>query len=409
MKFSPTALGMVIRERREAKVPKTTQHELGKAAGYKAGASVSISRIESGLMSPGPERFNGIAKGLDISASELEKEAAKRTQELGEERDGSCTDTDSGAGGESIRDRAKRIQQEIERRTTLITQAGDAFNAAHDRARDDFFLKFVEVAARITGATQPDSAALGDNVAADTPSDGATRIRLTTHGIAHALAAGAGGTAAGAAVGGAAAYGAFIGAVSLGTASTGSAIVGLSGVAATNAALALLGGGALAAGGAGVAGGAAVLASIVAAPAVLLGIGGLVWMMKRNRKQQRELTAKLDEAEAQLAASRRGFEAIAEDILPRATHTLNYIAVHAGHALNRWAGRIGPRPLDWKSMSPAETQAYQEFISIAASQLAVVTVNFESIMVSRDQDREILIGFAEDILNQAQSTVKALV
>jgi hypothetical protein len=30
-------------------------------------------------------------------------------------------------------------------------------------------------------------------------------------------------------------------------------------------------------------------------------------------------------------------------------------------------------------------------------------------MVSRDQDREILIGFAEDILEQAESTVKALV
>ena len=408
MKFSPVALGLVIRERREANLPRTTQHQLGKAAGYQTGAGVSISRIESGLMSPGPERFKGIAKALGMSASQLEREAAKRTEELGEEHGGSRLDADFGTGGESLKDRVKRIQQEFERRATLITEVSGAFNGAHDRARDHFFLNFVEVAAGITGAPQPDPAALGDD-AADTPSEGAARIRLTSRGIAHALAAGAGGTAAGAAVGGAAAYGAFIGAVSLGTASTGSAIAGLSGVAATNAALALLGGGTLAAGGAGVAGGAAVLAGIVAAPAVVLGIGGLVWMMQRNRKQQRELAAKLDEAEAQLAASRRGFEALAEDILPRATQTLDYIAVHAGHALKRWADRTGPRPMEWSSMSPTETQTYQEFIDIAGSQLAVVTINFESIMVSRDQDREILIGFAEDIINQAGSTVKALV
>ena len=75
--------------------------------------------------------------------------------------------------------------------------------------------------------------------------------------------------------------------------------------AATNAALAMLGGGALAAGGAGVAGGTAVLAGIVAAPALLLAVGGLLWMVKRNRKQQEEIKAKLDAAEAEIADSQR--------------------------------------------------------------------------------------------------------
>lgn len=409
MNVAPAALGMVIRERREAKVPRMTQEQLGKDAGYGHGAGVSISRIESGMMYPGPDRLKGIATALGISLRQLEKEAAKRTEELAAKHGGSGGAADPGRDGESLKDRAKRIQQEIERRTTLITEASAAFNAAHDRARDNFFLQFVAVAGGIHGAPQPDQSAFEANDRAGAASDGATRIRLTSYGIAHALAAGAGGAAAGAAVGGTAAYGVFIGAVSLGTASTGAPIAGLAGVAATNAALALLGGGTLAAGGAGVAGGAAVLADIVAAPAVLLGIGGLVWMMKRNRKQQSELAAKLDEAEAQLAATRRGFEALAENILPRAEQILDYIAVHAGHALKRWADRIGPRPLDWTTLSPAETQTYQEFIDIAASQLAAVTINFESIMVSRDQDREKLIGLAEDILDQADSTVRGLV
>lgn len=409
MEYSPQALGMVIRERRESKVPKVTQAELGAAANYRSGASVSISRIESGQMRPGPDRLNDIARALGLSLAQLEREAAKRTKELGGKRGTSPGDAAAGASGENLKDRAKRIQLEIERRTNLITEAGDAFNTAHDRARDEFFMKFVRIAGDITGADKPDPSAFDENDGADAQSDAATRIRLTSYGITHALAAGAGGAVAGAAVGGAAAYGAFVGAVSLGTASTGTAIAGLSGVAATNAALALLGGGTLAAGGAGVAGGMALLAGIVAAPALLLGVGGLVWMMKRNRKQQQEFAAKLDEAEAQLADTQRGFEALVKEILPRATQILDYIAVHAGHALKRWEDRLGTPPLEWTSMPTDERQSYREFIDIAASQLAVVTINFESLMVSRGQDREILIGSANDILDQAQSTVKRFV
>src|SRR5262249_20304172 len=144
--FSSEALGLVIREHREAKVPKMTQDDLGTEAGYKAGAGVSISRIESGLTRPGSERFEGIALALGLSTSRLEAEAAKRTLELATERGEPLGDTGPVAGGERIKDRIKRIQQEIERRTGLITELGDAFNAAHDHARDDFFMKFVEIA-----------------------------------------------------------------------------------------------------------------------------------------------------------------------------------------------------------------------------------------------------------------------
>jgi hypothetical protein len=65
-----------------------------------------------------------------------------------------------------------------------------------------------------------------------------------------------------------AAYG---GAMTFGAASTGTAIGSLSGVAATNATLAWLGGGSLATGGMGIAGGMAVLGGLVAGPALLVG------------------------------------------------------------------------------------------------------------------------------------------
>ncbi len=410
MDYSLEALGQVIREHREARIPRWTQHDLGKAAGYKSGAAVSISRIESGLMRPGPERLAGIAHALEMRVDLLEEEAVSRTLALSRDRGASQTRRTS-AGGERIRDRAVRIQREVERRRALITELGDAFNAAHDRARDEFLMNFVEVAAGIKDAPeppQPEPIDNKDDEATDAYAEVSYRIRLTSHGVARALAGGAGGAFAGGAVGGVAAYGAFIAAVSLGTASTGAAIAGLSGVAATNAALALLGGGTLAAGGAGIAGGATVLAGIVAAPAVLLAVGGLVWMVKRNRKQQQELTAKLDEADAEIAATRPGVEALA-DLLPRATATLDYIALHAGHALKRWRIRLGALPLEWSSMSPEDQQQYDEFIEICANQLSLVTINFTDVMVSRGEQRDALIKFADEVVKQAQFRVESLV
>ncbi|WP_386697641.1 hypothetical protein [Lonepinella sp. MS14436] len=74
------------------------------------------------------------------------------------------------------------------------------------------------------------------------------------------------GLASGAIAGGVAGYAVYGGTMALATASTGTAISTLSGVAATNAALASIGGGSLAAGGLGVAGGTALLGGLVAAP-----------------------------------------------------------------------------------------------------------------------------------------------
>lgn len=401
--YSLDALGAVIRERRES--CNMTQGELGSAADYKAGAAVSVSRIESGLMRPGPERLDGIARALGTTTRVLEREAAKRTA-------GSIKVRGRGKGSAadgrvlSIKERVKRIQAEIDRRTTLITELADAFNDAHDRARDEFFMKFVELAVGITGAPQPDPVALEGDGTADPQTEATNRIRWTSYGVASVLAGGAGGAVAGAAVGTAAAYGTFVAAASFGTASTGAAIAGLSGAAATNAALAMLGGGALAAGGAGVAGGTAVLAGIVAAPALLLAVGGLLWMVKRNRKQQDEIKIKLDAAELEIAESQRSFDAVVE-ILPRSTTFLNYVAVHAGHALKRWEGQLGPRPMEWDSLSVPDRERYQEFVEISANQLAVATIDVTKLMGSRGDEREELIKVADEVLKQAKAAVES--
>lgn len=103
----------------------------------------------------------------------------------------------------------------------------------------------------------------------------------------------------------------------LATASTGTAIASLSGVAATNATLAWLGGGSLAAGGLGIAGGTAVLGGIVAGPA--LAITGLVMASKAEQAltDAYEYKAEVDKAVAEMKAMRlvlQGFQANAAEV-----------------------------------------------------------------------------------------------
>lgn len=78
------------------------------------------------------------------------------------------------------------------------------------------------------------------------------------------------GAGGGALSGALAAFGAYNGTMAFAAASTGTAISSLSGVAATNATLAWLGGGTLASGGMGVAGGTLALGALAAGPALLI-------------------------------------------------------------------------------------------------------------------------------------------
>lgn len=85
------------------------------------------------------------------------------------------------------------------------------------------------------------------------------------------LKGGMAGVGAGALIG----WGVYNGVSLLGTAGTGTAITTLSGVAASNATLAWLGGGTVAAGGLGAAGGSAILGGLVAGPALMV-LGGVM-------------------------------------------------------------------------------------------------------------------------------------
>lgn len=402
--FSPEALGQVVRDLRDRQG--TTQERLGKAAGYGKGAGVSISRLESGLVLPSAERFAGIARALGLTPEELETRASTRTAHDVAAASASARGTaGDGVGSahapKALKDRERRIEQEIAERTRVVTELSESFNLQHDRARDAFFLRFVEIAARVSGVRSPAPAPLQ---AADDPDAVASyRLRSNANSVMGFLAAGgagAGGETGGSAAGSEEVYEKLVAVVfSGGPVSTGRANPAASGAAATDATLAMRGGGTLVAGGAGV----ALLFGLVGGAAL-----ALVWMAKRTRKRQQERAAQLAAAEAELAATKPGVEAL-QDLLPRASASLDYIATHAGHALNRWADQLGPGSTTWEALGPPGQQHFEDFVEIAAAQVAIVTINVQGLLTTRGRDQAELIELADKVLIRAQDAVEARV
>jgi transcriptional regulator with XRE-family HTH domain len=412
--YSNISLGQVVRELREGKG--ITQVDLGRGARYGTGEDVSISRLENGLLRPSAEKLAGIAETLGLTVEELEarvreRDAANSTTEsrdevAAEQAKSKSVEAKAPPSQKELAARQARIQKEVHERSKLIQDLGDAFNLHYERAFDVFFKRFDDIARRVEGAPPPDPLQLDDDPEA-TASDTADRwVQSNVNGVVRTLASGATGAAAGAVMGSATAYGTFLAAASFGTASTGAAISGLSGAAATNAALALLGGGTLVTGGAGVAGGAAVLAGIAFAPVAVFAVGGLAIAQRRNRRQRQELADQLDEAEAELAATAPGVEAL-QDLLPRATATFDYIATHAGHAVARWEDQLDAGPLTWDSLGPDGQQRYQAFADVAGAQVAIATLSFERLLLARDEDdRNALAQLADQVLRTAHDTVQ---
>lgn len=193
---------------------------------------------------------------------------------------------------------------------------------------------------------------------------------------AQASAVGAGtGFAAGAAVASMAPTAAMWAATTFGVASTGTAISTLSGAAATNAALAWLGGGALAAGGGGTAAGSALLALAgpigwtVAGATLLVSIVLFTRKKFENREAKQEALAGVK----QNTAFVRGIDAQIEDLLQRTTSLRE-------HLLNRYRDALTFVDADFLVLPPPEQ-----------SRLATLVNNAKAaaVLLSRTVDQQV--------------------
>ncbi|MGW2100511.1 helix-turn-helix domain-containing protein [Streptomyces olivaceoviridis] len=407
--FSAEAMGLVIREHRQAQQPPMTQEELAKRADYGKGGAVSISRIERGLISPGEHRLAAIALALRLTPAQLMQEAEDRTRSLADRR---------GQRPVKLRDqvaetkrRHAEITEKVAQRSKITQELGEAFNQVHDTARDEFFLRFVELAESISGAPEPERPS-EEEIESTGETPAAIRVEAMSVGIANAIRDAAGGAAAGAvgaAAGGAAAYGAFTAAALFGTASTGAAISTLSGVAATNATLALLGGGTLAAGGAGMAGGILLLTGMVAAPAAALAAAGFyVLRQRRTKKEEERLRTEVEVAEAALDQSQQGFDTMT-DVLHRATAIMEYVSVHGTHALEKWRVGLPPEPRDWTSLGHEGQERYKEFLTVAGCLVAVSSINVSALLTAEPDALHEMDKAIDETLRYADKTIKSIV
>lgn len=385
MEFGPEDLGRVIRERRERRTPTLRQRALGELAGYGPGksAAVSISRIENGHVSPSAERLAGIAAVLDTTPAALEAEAHELAARRGDE-----------PAELSVRKRVQRLEDEITVRTGRVVELGERFNHAGSLATEQFLDPFLEVAGQIVGAAP---AAYPKGLSRDE----ASRPELVAeYRLAHSRSAVAG------AIGGshdAEAAAAF------GTESTGAAISGLSGASASNATFAALGGGAISAGGTGLARGIAVLTGILAAPSLILGGLGVAWMIRRQRRKEREQLEVLGSAETELSSAKPNFDSLVA-AMERAAVILEHIGVHGGRARELWAKRLpADRPLAWDSMTDAQRAAFDDLLAVAACQIAVADMNFEAFLKFGGAELQRLVSVTDELLRQSWEIVDSRV
>ncbi|MFJ7529355.1 helix-turn-helix domain-containing protein [Streptomyces griseus] len=404
--FSAEAMGLVIREHRQAQSPSMTQEELAEQADYGKGGAVSISRIERGLVSPGEHRLAAIALALRLTPAQLKQEAEDRTRSLARQR---------GQRPVKLREqvaetkrRHAEINEKAAQRSKITQELGEAFNRVHDVVRDEFFMRFVELAETISGAPEPERPG-EEEIESTGEIPTAIRVEAMSVGIANAIRGVAAGGAAGVAAGGAAAYGAFTAAALFGTASTGTAISTLAGVAATNATLALLGGGTLAAGGAGMAGGILLLTGMVAAPAAALAAAGFyVVRQRRNKKEEERLRTEVGVAEAALDQSQKGFDTMV-DVLPRTTAIMEYVSVHGTHALEKWRVSLPPEPRDWESLGYEGQERYKEFLNVAGCFLAVSIINVPALLTAKPDDLREMDKAIDETLRYADKIIKSIV
>jgi transcriptional regulator with XRE-family HTH domain len=354
---SSEALGAAIRRRREALRPVVSQRALGEAAGYGGGANgaaVALSRIEAGRMRPSKQRLGTIAAALGVSVEDLVAEAERDERRF----KGRGNAHGTALGGRSLKQRTRAVQVTVAHRTTLAVQLAETFTAAQDAARQEFRDPFRDDAALIRGAPAVPSPEALDGPAIADPAVPAQ------YRLAFASSAGPG---------------------AVGSPRSRRTVRGV-----------------------GVAGGAVLVAGLVAGPAAVLAVGGLVWMTRRSKQKDRELGARLDAAEAELAATQRGFDTLV-DAMRRGSSILEYVSLHAAHAERRWRAQLPDGPLSWAALSEDHRRAFGEFLTVVGCVDLVSGLDLGALLMARGEDLDLLVETTEQDLLHAQATIEALV
>jgi hypothetical protein len=206
------------------------------------------------------------------------------------------------------------------------------------------------------------------------------------------------GLGAGLGGGAALAFGAYNGTMMLAAASTGTAISTLSGVAATNATLAWLGGGSLAAGGYGMAGGMMVLGGIVAGPALAI-FGHIVG--NKGEEALNNARSHLEQAETIRADGQKVATTLhaIEQVTSLANSTFSAITTQLRRSVNDLEKAIKNEGEDFGKLSPESRETV--FRTVKFAQLIKAMVDTPIL----DEDGKLVLSTEKRVQDIASAAV----
>lgn len=296
-----------------------------------------------------------------------------------------------------VQERAERILNSAKNRmektrkstTTSIEELGKTKLKAYGEEIKDF----VEIFSKIKNVEVQESEGINELKKINLTKETLNEMRETSIGATDILGSGIAGVGAGVLLG----WGTYGGVMALGTASTGAAIGGLSGVAATNATLAWLGGGALAAGGGGMALGTAVLGGIIAGPALLVagGIFGAKAKEKLNNaysnlSEAKKIDSEIKSAESELIVIKNNANQLNELI-----NKLTKLLGQANFALNI----VVNNEHDWKNLNKVEKDTVIVAMKAAQTLKSVIDIP----LLTKDG---VLTKDIKDILSREDSVLR---
>ena len=377
-----TALGGAIRRHREK--AGLTQQELGTRAGYKAGAGVSISRIESGGAMPGPSKLGAIARALGTTAETLELEA-------GIQRGGAAPNA---GRRQNLKARREQVEVQFIQRSEMLTRLEDDYYGAAQEATAQVVGPLVAICKELEGMPAGlESADIDDAKRIGLLSQGLTGIdesgpgnflrMLGVQGVTGV--AGAGGPLSDLG-GGFLAKKVLDFTAAHGTSSTGVPINTLNGAARTSAALSRLGLGSKAVGKFGMQGGRLALGAVAALPAVIA-VGGVFALAKRSDRQ--ELERKLPAAENFLSLSEERFQAVITHMTESA-EILKTAITHGSWALEVWLESLvsptGERFRSWDELDDSQQARFTQLAHVATCIGALLALRPEELLTARSAD-----------------------
>lgn len=394
-----STFGEYVRERRLASG--LTQARLAELTDYSV---VMISKIESGVRCPPPddiERLAKMSRALGAPVKVLRRHATAFGTQKAPKR---LAIMDAAAIAKENKARSKALRERVNKALELARASDHELGSARAAVEESFLEPFEQLAKRVTGyeGTPPPSADGEPQVTSRGKMQEALRAfdgenRGIVGSVIGLASMGAGG---GAVAGGAIAGGAYAAAAAFGTASTGTAIATLSGIAASNATLAWLGGGTLAMGGLGVAGGTAVLASIVIAPIAIVGAAVTLTQGHRLKAKQEQRSEELDALER--VAKRN--DAVIEQYRERAQRvsaSLKFAAIRGRVLTKRVDATGGSGELKWSALNDDQRRAFVALAQLLVPVVALLRLPF-GLMPRTAGQGLVQVGVAEDFVDSGE-------